>query len=164
VEDARNLIHYYRLTPDNRLVMGGGPVGLTYANDLNADANPAAWNHLERHIHFLFPHLRGVKITHRWGGPFSVTIDLTPCLGYVGDRRAVYALGCIGHGVSMSHLNSQVLRDLVLERQSDLLDCPFVNRKMLPWPGEPLRFAIAFALRGYLQIEDALCERTLPRH
>ena len=31
VEDARNLIHYYRRTPDNRLVMGGGPVGLTYA-------------------------------------------------------------------------------------------------------------------------------------
>ncbi|MBW2364040.1 MAG: FAD-dependent oxidoreductase [Deltaproteobacteria bacterium] len=30
VEDARNLIHYYRLTPDKRLVMGGGPVGLTW--------------------------------------------------------------------------------------------------------------------------------------
>jgi glycine/D-amino acid oxidase-like deaminating enzyme len=26
LEDARNLIHYYRLTPDKRLVMGGGPV------------------------------------------------------------------------------------------------------------------------------------------
>jgi glycine/D-amino acid oxidase-like deaminating enzyme len=31
LEDARNLIHYYRLTPDKRIVMGGGPVGLTYA-------------------------------------------------------------------------------------------------------------------------------------
>ncbi len=164
VEDARNLIHYYRITPDNRLVMGGGPVGLTYANNLNADTNLSAWQHLERHIHFLFPHLRNVKITHRWGGPFSVTMDLTPSLGYVGDRRAVYTLGCIGHGVSMSHLNSQALRDLILERQSELLDSPFVNRKLIPWPGEPLRFAIAFALRGYLQLEDALCERTIPKH
>ena len=38
IEDSRNLIHYYRLTPDNRLVMGGGPVGLTFANNLEATA------------------------------------------------------------------------------------------------------------------------------
>jgi hypothetical protein len=31
LEDARNLIHYYRLTPDRRIVMGGGPVGLAVA-------------------------------------------------------------------------------------------------------------------------------------
>ena len=56
-----------------------------------------------------------VAITHRWGGPFSVTLDLTPALGYVGeDRSAVYALGCIGHGVSMSYLNGEVLTDLLL--------------------------------------------------
>jgi glycine/D-amino acid oxidase-like deaminating enzyme len=164
VEDARNLIHYYRITPDRRIVMGGGPVGLTFANNLDADSSQAAWNHLERHIHFLFPHLKGVKITHRWGGPFSVTLDLTPALGYLGDRRAAYTLGCIGHGVSMSHLNAQVLRDLILERQTDLLDCPFVNRKVIPWPPEPLRIAAAAALRSYLQVEDALYERQLPKH
>ena len=28
LEDVHNLIHYYRLTPDRRIVMGGGPVGL----------------------------------------------------------------------------------------------------------------------------------------
>ena len=62
VEDARNLIHYYRRTPDNRLVMGGGPVGLTYANGLDADSNETAWRLLEEHIGFLFPSLRGVSI------------------------------------------------------------------------------------------------------
>ena len=163
LEDARNLIHYYRITPDNRIVMGGGPVGLTYANDLNADSSAAAWEHMEGHLHFLFPHLKDVRITHRWGGPFSVTLNLTPALGYLGDRRAVFTLGCIGHGVSMSHLNSQVLRDLVLERQSDLLDCPFVNRTVIPWPPEPLRIATVTALRTYLQVEDSLYERELPK-
>lgn len=161
IEDARNLIHYYRLTLDNRLVMGGGPVGLTFANNLNGDRNLSAWKHLEEHIRFLFPSLAGVRITHRWGGPFSVTMDLTPAMGYLGDRRAVYSLGCIGHGVSASHLNAQTLRDLILERQSDLLDCPFVNRRVIPWPPEPLRVAIAFALRSYLQAEDWFYEREL---
>jgi glycine/D-amino acid oxidase-like deaminating enzyme len=81
VEDARNLIHYYRITPDNRLVIGGGPVGLTYANDLNADDSESAWRHLQDHMALLFPSFGGAEVTHRWGGPFSVTLDLTPALG-----------------------------------------------------------------------------------
>jgi len=162
LEDARNLIHYYRLTPDKRLVIGGGPVGLTWSNALNADHNETAWKHREKHIHFLFPSLAGVKISHRWGGPFSVTVNLTPSLGYLGDKRALYSLGCIGHGVSMSHLNACTMRDLLLDRKSELLDCPFVNRKVIPWPPEPLRMATIGAIRGYLQIEDWFYERKLP--
>ena len=161
LEDARNLIHYYRLTPDKRLVMGGGPVGLVFGNNLDADTNPSAWKHLEDHIHFLFPSLKSARITHRWGGPFSVAIQLMPALGYLGDQNAVYSLGCIGHGVSMSHLNAQALRDLLLERKSDLTENPFVNRRVIPWPPEPLRFAIGVGLRGYLQLEDWWFERNL---
>ena len=161
LEDARNLIHYYRLTPDNRLVMGGGPVGLTYNGGLDADSDAAAWAHLHDHIRWLFPSLKDVKLTHRWGGPFSVTLDLTPALGYVGDQRAVYSLGCVGHGVSMSHLNAQTIRDLLLERKTDLLDCPFVNRRLIPWPPEPLLSTAAHALRTYLRVEDWAYEREI---
>lgn len=161
IEDARNLIHYYRITPERRVVIGGGPVGLTYANRLDGDSSASAWRHLEQHLRWLFPSLRDARITHRWGGPFSVTLDLTPAMGYLGDRRAVYSLGCIGHGVSASHLNAQVLRDLLLERQSELLECPFVNRRVIPWPPEPLRIGVALALRGYLQAEDWFYERQL---
>lgn len=141
--------------------MGGGPVGLTMSNNLDRDESIPSWKHLEEHIRFLFPSLQQIRVTHRWGGPFSVTMDLAPALGYVGDERAVYSLGCIGHGVSMSHLNAQVLRDLLLQRRSELLDTPFVNRRVIPWPPEPLRFGTALALRGYLQFEDSLYEREL---
>ena len=161
IEDARNLIHYYRITPDHRLVMGGGPVGLTYGNSLYGDNNESAWQHLEKHIRWLFPSLKDVKITHRWGGPFSVTVDLTPVIGYVGDQRAIYSAGCIGHGVSTSHLNAQTIRDMLLNRQTDLLECPFVDRRVIPWPPEPLRMGIALAIRGYLQVEDWAYEREL---
>lgn len=163
LEDARNLIHYYRLTPDDRLVMGGGPVGITWANRLDADRSDDAWKHLEEHVRFLFPSLADAAITHRWGGPFSVTLDLTPAMGFVGDERAVYSLGCIGHGVSMSHLNAQVLRDLLLERESELLDCPFVNRRVIPWPPEPIRMAAVATIRACLEIEDWANERSLRR-
>jgi adenosine deaminase len=81
-------------------------------------------------------------------------MDLAPALGYLGGRDAVYSLGCIGHGVSTSHLNAQTLTDLLLERQSDLLACPFVNRRVIPWPPEPLRMAAAAGIRAYLAAED----------
>ncbi len=161
VEDARNLIHYYRVTPDRRLVMGGGPVGLTYGGNLDADSSQSAWEHLEEHMRWLFPSLTGARVTHRWGGPFSVTLDLTPALGFVGDQRAVYSVGCIGHGVSTCHLNAQTIRDLLLERASDLTVCPFVERRVIPWPPEPLSFLVENALRGYLQLEDWWYEREL---
>lgn len=165
VEDARNLIHYYRLTPDRRVVIGGGPVGLGRAGRLDHDHNEGAWRHLEAHLRWLWPHLAGVRITHRWGGPFSVTTDLTPALGYVGgDRNAVYGLGCIGHGVSMSYLNGEVLADLLAGEQDGLAaECPFVERRVIPWPPEPFATAAKYTLRGYLQAEDALHERVLAR-
>ena len=164
IEDARNLIHYYRLTPDKRIVLGGGPVGLTANGSLDGDSDERAWRHLEGHLHWLWPHLSDVAITHRWGGPFSVTLDLTPALGYVGeDRTAVYALGCIGHGVSMSYVNGQVLAELLLHGGDGLAgECPFVNRRVLSWPREPLASVAEHAIRGYLRAEDAFYESVLP--
>jgi glycine/D-amino acid oxidase-like deaminating enzyme len=159
IEDARNLIHYYRLTPDHRILMGGGPVGLTYGGNLDADSNPSAWKHLEEHIHRLFPHLKGIKIDYRWGGPISVTTNLTPLIGSLNGGSLVYSLGCIGHGVSTSHLNAQVIRDLILEYKTDLVDSPFVNIRHLSWPPEPLQSAAALSLRSLLQLEDYYQER-----
>jgi glycine/D-amino acid oxidase-like deaminating enzyme len=165
IEDARNLIHYYRLTPDRRIVLGGGPVGLPARNSLDVDTDERAWRHLEEHLMWLWPHLDRVRVTHRWGGPFSVTADLTPAIGYVGDHRtAVYSLGCIGHGVAMSYLNGKVLTELLLGGDDGLGDdCPFVNRRVIPWPPDPFASAIKHTLRGYLAAEDTFYETVLPK-
>lgn len=165
VEDARNLIHFYRLTLDNRIAIGAGPVGLTWGNDLvSLDRYDYAWEEQQSHFRVTFPHLRDVAFTHQWGGPFSVTLDLNPAIGYLGDERAVYSLGCIGHGVSMSHLNAQTIRDMILERKTPLVEeCPFVDRTVIPWPPEPLRSAMGHAMRTYLRIEDWAHEGELRR-
>jgi glycine/D-amino acid oxidase-like deaminating enzyme len=140
--------------------MGGGPVGLGRGGDLDHDSDQKAWRHLEQHIAWLWPHLSGVAITHRWGGPSSVTMDLTPALGYLdGDRTAVYGLGCIGDGVAMSYLNGEVLADLLTSDGDGETSrqCPFVNRRVIPWP-EPAATAARYAIRGSLQAEDAFHE------
>jgi glycine/D-amino acid oxidase-like deaminating enzyme len=160
IEDTRNLIHYFRLTADNRLLMGGGDVGLVWDGCLGRDRHAPTFAQLEQFIPQLFPALKGVAITHRWGGPVSVTLEMAPALGYLGgDRRAVYSLGCIGHGVSMTQYNGWTLAELLLERQSERTEAFFVNRGTIPWPPEPLRFCLSAAIRQWMRCEDAWLER-----
>jgi glycine/D-amino acid oxidase-like deaminating enzyme len=159
IEDYRNLVHYYRLTSDNRLLMGGSDVTISFGGDMDKDLNERTFAQLERDIVAFYPSLKGVQITHRWGGPVSVPMDMVPALGCLGDHRAVYSLGCMGHGVSLTHLNGQVLADLLLERKTQWTECFPVNRSVVPWPPEPLRLVGSELILGYLHTEDAWCER-----
>lgn len=161
VEDARNFVHYFRLTADNRLAMGGSDVSISYGTDMSRDMNERIFEDLERDIAWLFPSLTGITITHRWGGPISVPVDMVPAIGHLGDQRAVFSLGCMGHGVSMAHLNGKTLADLILERKTGLTEKWFVDRQIIPWPPEPLRLIASHAIRSYLRIEDAIYERKL---
>jgi len=159
VEDGRALIHYLRLTADDRIAIGGSDVSIPYGSDMDCDASPRVFADLERAIVGFFPALGGIRCTHRWGGPVSVPVQMVPALGYLGDPRVTYSLGCMGHGVSLSHLNGQTLADLVLERRTELTEVWFVNRRVVPWPPEPLRFAVGRAVRGALRLLDARDER-----
>jgi len=154
IEDARNLVHYYRLTADNRIVMGGRDVSLAYGHDMDCDRNETTFLELEKDTRQIFPVLKDINFTHRWGGPVSVPVDMAPAIGYLGDKNAVYSLGCVGHGVSMTHLNGRTVADLVREVSTDLTEVFFVNRSLIPWPPEPLRFLVSKALLGYMHWED----------
>ena len=156
IEDARNLVHYYRLTIDNRLVMGGRDVSLSYGNDMERDLNPVTFDGLKDDVRELFPVLKDIAFTHEWGGPVSVPLDMAPAIGYAGDKNVVYSLGAVGHGVSMTQLNGRTVADLILENKTDLTEVFFVNRKTIPWPPEPLRNLTMKAILGYMHWEDRI--------
>jgi glycine/D-amino acid oxidase-like deaminating enzyme len=154
IEDARNLVHYYRLTADNRLLMGGRDVSLSSGTDMDRDLSPPVFDGLKKDVRQLFPVLKDIRFTHEWGGPVSVPLDMAPALGYLGDKNVVYSLGCVGHGVSLTHLNGKTLCDLVLERRTDLTDVFFVNRRTLPWPPGVLKNMAVKAIMRYMHWED----------
>jgi hypothetical protein len=79
---------------------------------------------------------------------------MAPALGYLGDKNVVYSLGCVGHGVSLTHLNGKTLSDMVLGRQTDLTEVFFVNRRTIPWPPKLLRNMAIKAIVGYMHWED----------
>jgi len=158
IEDGRNLIHYFRLTADNRLLMGGEDAFYYWGSAVGRDRNAGLQRRLEEAVKRTFPALAGVRFTHHWGGPISATLDLAPAIGRIG-ANLFYSVGCMGHGVSLCTLNGATLADLVLERQTDLTDVFFVNRRIPPVPPEPLRFAVAGALLTGMRWLDSRDER-----
>jgi glycine/D-amino acid oxidase-like deaminating enzyme len=152
-------MHFYRLTPDGRLLVGGGPGNVPYAGNMNNDAYLHAWEHLERFIGRTFPALAGIPVAYRWGGAFSVTADSTPHVCSVDGGAAIYSIGCTGHGVAMTQMNGQIIRDLVLDRKTDLTDLWFVNRRAFPLPPEPLRWIATRAVTTAMRLDDWWCER-----
>lgn len=154
LEDARNLVHYYRLTADNRLLMGGRDVGFTRGWDMDNDQDQTTFQGLEQDVRDTFPVLKDIKFTHRWGGPVSVPVDMAPALGYAGDKRLIYSLGCVGHGVSLTHLNGVTIADLVMEQKTELTDIFFVNRRTIPWPQGAMQDLAKKAIAGIMRGQD----------
>jgi glycine/D-amino acid oxidase-like deaminating enzyme len=154
IEDARNLVHYYRLTADNRLLMGGRDVRVSFGKKMDIDLNPGIFSALKKDVVELFPVLKDIRFTHEWGGPVSVTADIAPSLGYAKNKRIVYSVGCAGHGVSLSHLNGCTIADLILERKTELTDVFFVNRKTPPCLPGPIHNLTVEAFLRYMRWED----------
>lgn len=153
VEDGRNLIHYYRLTPDNRLLMGGHDIAYYYGNRTDGDHHRDIAERIQDHVRWTFPGLRDVKFTHHWGGPISVSLDMVPAIGRLGGN-VFYSVGCMGHGVSLTQLNGRTLADLVLDTPSELTEAFFVGRKVIPLPPEPLRFPVIQAIAKVFRLQD----------
>lgn len=156
IEDNRQFVHYMRITQCGRITMGGGSIGVEY-NDrkMNLWKDEQTWADLEAHLKWLFPALKDIRVHYKWGGCVSVNVDMTPEIGFLGDRNIIYAAGCIGHGVSLTQLNGRLIADLVLEKETSLSQFWIVNRNAIPMPpGSILRYAGAKLVEGILKTVD----------
>jgi glycine/D-amino acid oxidase-like deaminating enzyme len=90
---SRRLLNYFRLTPDQRLLLGGRQ-NLSTDLDLAESARV-----LRTTLTGFFPELADVAITHSWTGKLAVTFDLLPHIGRIGGMW--YALGYSGHGLAL---------------------------------------------------------------
>lgn len=154
LEDARNFAHLLRLTPDNRLLVSGGNFGLQASANGQAQKGDPFLQELVDFMGATFPELKYIDLTHKWKGRISLPLDLAPAVGYLKDPRMVYSLGYAGRGIPMALFNGQVISDLIHEQKTEYTESFFVNRRIIPWPLEPLRFGLGRLLRGYLRLED----------
>jgi glycine/D-amino acid oxidase-like deaminating enzyme len=165
IEDNRQLVHYTRITKCGRITMGGGSIGFEYNNKkMDLWKNEKTWSGLEKHLKWMFPTLKDIKVNYKWGGCVSANVDMTPEIGFIGDSNIIYSTGCIGHGVSLTQLNGRLIADLVLEKETSLTKFWIVNRSSIPMPpGNLLRFAGAKLIEGILKTVDLYEEGNLKR-
>jgi glycine/D-amino acid oxidase-like deaminating enzyme len=140
IEDIRNFVHYYRPTPDGRILWGGTDAVYYYGGPISPrrDRHEGIRQRLEAELLATFPPLRGVRFTHHWGGPIAVTSRLVPRIGTLDGGRIHYAFGYSGHGVAPAHTAGRILRDLVLGRRTDDTALCFVDHAQPRFPPEPL--------------------------
>lgn len=143
---AEQLSPYMRLTPDGRLVMGGGAVALADGGPGSGRGREETWRWLEQHMSSLHPLLGATAVMHRWSGTIGVTLDGLPVVGRVGGAQDVwYVGGCCGHGLAMSVAHGAHLARALLGGAPETL--PWW-RPTAPWL--PLRGPGRAALRGHL--------------
>lgn len=152
--EARNFITFGRLTADNRLLFGGGPAPYYYGRDMSAHhvLNPNEQS-LAAEAERWFPQWSDVRWSHSYGGCIAVTRDLVPHVGRSADG-VFYAYGYCGNGIAMTHCASKSLRDLILERDTEAAQLPFVRDRHPAFPPEPLAFSAARLTSAVLAFQD----------
>ena len=100
VSDSRFVVNYYRLSADGRLLFGGG-------ERYTPTPPPDMATFVRGHMEAVFPQLRGVPITHAWGGLVSVTQTRLPHIGREGE--VYWAHGYSGLGVILSTLAGKLM-------------------------------------------------------
>lgn len=162
IEDKRQLVHYMRLTADNRILLGGRDAAYYFGNKTyGKEHNQRIFQGLEADLTGMFPMLKGTRITHRWGGPVAITPLMVPTFGYHrGFKNIAYATGYCGHGVALSLSAGLVTRDLLMRPDADYLkDLLFVHNNPWSWPVEPFRYPLVAGVKGAMALYDRWVER-----
>ena len=120
-----NIHHYFRLSPDHRLVFGGRA---RFA--ISSPVSDAKSGDILRHgMLEMFPQLQGVRIDYCWGGLVDVTQDRLP---HAGERNGLfYSTGYSGHGTQMSVLMGERMAAVMA---GDAAANPWSGRT---WPAIP---------------------------
>jgi glycine/D-amino acid oxidase-like deaminating enzyme len=141
VLDGRMFLHYFRTTPDGRVLMGSGsgPIGFRGRVDGRFTADDATAARAEHGLRRLLPGLADARIERAWGGPIDVSADHLPFFGTVKGKRIHYGLGYSGHGVGPTWLGGQILASLVQGRSDEWTALPLASRRVASLPPEPLK-------------------------
>ena len=154
--DSGNRFHYYRLTEDDRILWGGYEALYHFRNGMRPELEDHAptFELLARNFAETFPQLEGLRFTHRWAGAIDTSSRFCVTFGRALGGRAAYAVGYTGLGVAATRFGARVALDLLHDRHTELTRLELVRSRPIPFPPEPLRYAVIQATRRALARAD----------
>jgi glycine/D-amino acid oxidase-like deaminating enzyme len=156
IADRGNRFHYYRLTPDGRVLFGGYEALYHFGNRVSPrlDTHPRTFSLLHDHLLATFPALEGIRITHAWGGAIDTCSRFCVTFGRALGGTAVYAVGYTGLGVAASRFGARTALDLLDGADTERTRTRLARSRPLPFPPEPARWAVIQATRRALARAD----------
>ncbi len=162
ITDGRLLLHYFRTTPDGRIVLGWGGGRLACGARVNGrvEVDGEVARQVALDLERIFPGVRGRRLTHAWGGPIDVSPSHVPQIGSFEKAPVHYAFGFTGNGVGPSQLAGRALASLALDRRDEYTRLPIVGSDAGAWvPPEPLAWLGGAAVRSAILRVEAAKER-----
>ena len=156
VSDSGNQFHYYRVTPDRRILWGGYDAVYHFGRSVERahEERPETYARLAAHFAATFPQLEGIRFTHRWAGVIDTSTRFCASYGTAYGGRAAYALGFTGLGVGASRFAADVMLDLLGGTPTERTRLKMVRRPAVPFPPEPVAWLGVEATRRALARED----------
>lgn len=142
-----NIHHYFRVTPDHRLVFGGRA---RFAIS-SPTSDQKSGEILRAGLAEIFPQLGQVRIDYCWGGLVDMSQDRLP---HAGERDGLYySMGYSGHGTQMSvHMGERMAAAMSGNEAAN----PWRER---PWPAIPGHLGPPWFLPAvglYFRLKDKL--------
>ncbi|SOD74580.1 glycine/D-amino acid oxidase-like deaminating enzyme [Jatrophihabitans sp. GAS493] len=143
IGDSANQFHYYRLTPENRILWGGYDAVYYFGGSVKPryDQRSATFELLARQFAETFPQLAEVRFDYRWGGAIDTCTRFCAFYGTALGGQVSYVLGYTGLGVGSTRFGANVMLDLLAGQATERTELEMVRSRPLPFPPEPVKYA-----------------------
>ena len=156
ITDCRTMLHYFRTTPDGRIVfgLGGGQISMGGRLRGRVEVDPDVAALAAERLHAYFPGTEGVRLTHAWGGPIDVSPTHLPVVMPLPGGRAFAAAGYTGNGVGPSYMVGRTLAALALDRRDEYSRLPIVDPAPQRVPPEPFHWLGGTTIRAGIMSKE----------
>lgn len=157
VLDSRIFVHYYRDTPDGRLMLGKGGNQFSFNNQVNAMFNkPTRYQDLLRKsFDKLFPRLKGAEFAYSWTGGSDRSATGFPFFGELDNQSNIfYGFGYSGNGVAQTRMGGKILSSLVLGIENEWTKSGLAKGPLGHFPPEPFRWTGAMMVRNAVRRKE----------
>lgn len=103
--DLNEVVDYYRLSADKRLLYGGA------CNYSGRDPSSIK-AYIRPRMLKVYPRLKDVRIDYEWGGKIGIVLNRAVTVGRINDN-VFYCQGYSGHGVTGTHLMGEIMADAI---------------------------------------------------
>jgi glycine/D-amino acid oxidase-like deaminating enzyme len=145
--DLNEVVDYYRLSADKRLLYGG------QCNYSGRDPVSIKASILPRMLK-IYPQLKDVRIDYEWGGKIGIVLNRVPAVGRI-HNNVYYCEGYSGHGVNATHIMGEIMADAIAGTMEKFDLFADINHFRIPgtqWMGNQI---IALGMLWY-RLQDRL--------